>query len=107
MNQDITVRPCGDQALMVLFEQRISEEIHQRVIREGKVQAVDGTDTAVQADSVCVHGDGKKALLFTRRIREALLAENIRIQASPSEATDASFSGPPASPDIRNSSFGR
>ncbi|MBR2824001.1 MAG: 5-oxoprolinase subunit PxpB [Clostridia bacterium] len=27
------IRPCGDQALMVMFEQRISEEIHQRVIR--------------------------------------------------------------------------
>ena len=33
MDQDITVRPCGDQALMVMFEQQISEEIHQRVIR--------------------------------------------------------------------------
>ena len=33
MNQDIMVRPCGDQALMVMFEQRISEEIHQRVIQ--------------------------------------------------------------------------
>ena len=52
-----------------------------RMIREHKVQALDGTDTPVRADSVCVHGDGEKALLFTRRIREALLAENIRIRA--------------------------
>ena len=52
-----------------------------RMIREHKVQALDGTDTPVRADSVCVHGDGEKALLFTRRIREALLAENIRIHA--------------------------
>ena len=33
MNQDIVIRPCGDQALMVMFEQRISEEIHRQVIR--------------------------------------------------------------------------
>ena len=52
-----------------------------RMIREHKVQALDGTDTPVRADSVCVHGDGEKALLFTRRIRVALLAENIRIRA--------------------------
>ena len=52
-----------------------------RMIREHKVQALDGTDTPVRADSVCVHGDGEKALLFTRRIREALLAENVRIRA--------------------------
>ena len=52
-----------------------------RMIREHKVQALDGTDTTVQADSVCVHGDGEKALLFTRKIREALMAENIRIHA--------------------------
>ena len=52
-----------------------------RMIREHKVQALDGTDTPVRADSVCVHGDGEKALLFTRRIRKALLAENIRIHA--------------------------
>ena len=33
MNQDIRIRPCGDQALMVMFEQRISEEIHGQVMR--------------------------------------------------------------------------
>ena len=52
-----------------------------RMIREQKVQALDGTEIAVQADSVCVHGDGEKALLFTRKIREALLAEKIGIHA--------------------------
>ena len=33
MNQDIRIRPCGDQALMVMFVQRISEEIHGQVMR--------------------------------------------------------------------------
>ncbi len=33
MHQDIVCKPCGDQALMVLFRQEISEEIHHGVIR--------------------------------------------------------------------------
>ena len=45
MNQEIVIRPCGDQALTVLFEQRISEEIHQQVIR---------LDIMLQADPAVV-----------------------------------------------------
>ncbi len=30
-----------------------------RMVTEGKVTANDGTDIAIQADSVCVHGDGQ------------------------------------------------
>ena len=56
-----------------------------RMIREGMVQAIDGTDTSVRADSVCVHGDGEKALLFARKIRDALMMERIPVKA-PSSA---------------------
>lgn len=51
-----------------------------RMVREGKVTAIDGSEVDIQADSVCVHGDGEKALLFVKKIREALLAENIAVQ---------------------------
>jgi len=33
----------------------------------------------VTADSVCVHGDGPKALAFVVKIREALEIENIQV----------------------------
>ena len=72
--------PRGTEGAMITDENLAVSRVI-RMIREHKVQALDGTDTAVRADSVCVHGDGEKALLFTRRIREALLAENIRIRA--------------------------
>ncbi len=52
-----------------------------RMIREGKVTAISGRDIDIRADSVCVHGDGEKALLFVKKIREALAAENISICA--------------------------
>jgi UPF0271 protein len=32
------------------------------MVRDGVVRCQDGTDISVQADTVCVHGDGVKAL---------------------------------------------
>lgn len=51
-----------------------------RMAREKKVRSVTGKDIDIQADSVCVHGDGEKALLFVEKIRAALLAEHIEIR---------------------------
>lgn len=51
-----------------------------RMVKEGKVTAIDGSEVTIQADSVCVHGDGAKALLFVKKIREALLQENIDVK---------------------------
>jgi UPF0271 protein len=50
-----------------------------RMIKEGKVTAVTGKDIDIQADSVCVHGDGAKALAFVEKIRAALTQEGIEI----------------------------
>ena len=50
-----------------------------RMIKEGKVEAVTRKDIAICADSVCVHGDGPKALAFIQKIRKALEAEGIVI----------------------------
>jgi UPF0271 protein len=50
-----------------------------RMIKEGKVTAVTGKDIDIQADSVCVHGDGAKALAFVEKIRAALTQKGIEI----------------------------
>lgn len=50
-----------------------------RMIKEGKVTAITGRDIDVRADSVCVHGDGPKALAFVQKIRQALTEEQIKI----------------------------
>ncbi len=50
-----------------------------RMVKEGKVAAITGKDVPVKADSICVHGDGPKALAFTRRIRERLAEEGVTL----------------------------
>ena len=35
--------------------------------KEKKVTAITGKDIPIQADSVCVHGDGAKALAFVEK----------------------------------------
>ena len=51
-----------------------------RMIKEGKVTSVNGKDIEMKPDSVCVHGDSEKALLFVQKIRSALEAEGIAIK---------------------------
>ena len=52
-----------------------------RMAKEKKVTAVDGSDIEITADSVCVHGDGPKALVFVQKIREALTEAGVTIRA--------------------------
>lgn len=52
-----------------------------RMIKEGKVETINGKDIAIKADTICVHGDNPKALEFVKNIRETLLAEGVTIQS--------------------------
>lgn len=51
------------------------------MVKKGTVTAITGKEVSIQADSICVHGDGSKALAFVKKIREALLAEGLQIGA--------------------------
>lgn len=50
-----------------------------RMVKEQKVTAITGKDIDIKADSICVHGDGAKALAFVERIRKAMADEGIEI----------------------------
>ena len=50
-----------------------------RMVKEKKVTAITGRDIPITADSICVHGDGVKALAFVEKIRAALQAEGVDI----------------------------
>ena len=52
------------------------------LVRDHRVTAVDGSTVSVNAQSVCLHGDGAHALEFAQRIREKLASEGIAIRAT-------------------------
>lgn len=60
-----------------------SDEAVYRVIgmvKDGKVEAVDGTDINITADTICVHGDSPKSLEFVKKLKEGLTKNGITIQ---------------------------
>lgn len=64
-------------AMITDEDQAISRVV--RMVKEKKVTAVTGKDISIQADSVCVHGDGPKALAFVEKIRQEFEKEGIEI----------------------------
>ncbi|WP_333648289.1 LamB/YcsF family protein [Lacrimispora sp.] len=51
-----------------------------RMAKEGVVEAIDKSVVSIEADSVCVHGDGVKALEFVKKIRKGLLEAGIEVK---------------------------
>jgi UPF0271 protein len=51
-----------------------------RMVQEGRVRATDGTEIPLQADTVCVHGDGPHAAAFARRLRAGLAAAGVEVR---------------------------
>ncbi|MEH2919906.1 5-oxoprolinase subunit PxpA [Samsonia erythrinae] len=52
------------------------------MIQRQRVRAIDGSWVNVQADTVCIHGDGQHALLFARKLRNCFIQHQITIAAT-------------------------
>jgi UPF0271 protein len=52
----------------------------KRMIKEGKVTAIDGTDVDIKADSICTHGDNPEAVNFVKTIKESLEKDGIQVK---------------------------
>lgn len=50
-----------------------------RIVTEGKIRTVDGTDVAVNGHSICVHGDTPDALRLIQTIRHTLDAAHVKV----------------------------
>jgi len=66
------------EGAMILDENESIKRV-SRMIKENKVKAITGIDIPIKVDSICVHGDGIKALEFVRKIKSSLEEENIKI----------------------------
>lgn len=77
---DGTLVPRGEPGAMIEDENEAIARVLQ-MAREGVVPASGGALISLQADSVCVHGDQPQALRFVQKLRAALPAAGIALQA--------------------------
>jgi 5-oxoprolinase (ATP-hydrolysing) subunit A len=51
------------------------------MVADGRIAAVDGTDLAITAESVCVHGDSPGAVAIAVAVRDALTAAGVTLRS--------------------------
>jgi len=76
--QDGSLTPrTQPHALITNKETSIQQVI--RMVKEGKVESLQGIDVPIQADTICIHGDGENALEFAKYITTSLKQAGIQI----------------------------
>ncbi|WP_025691513.1 LamB/YcsF family protein, partial [Paenibacillus zanthoxyli] len=66
-------------AVITDIDQSVRQVI--RMVKEGTVAAIDGTVVPLEAETVCIHGDGAGAAAFAAELRRRLKAEGIAVKA--------------------------
>lgn len=64
----------------VLHDSALVAERMLRLVRDGVVEAVDGSLARVQAQSICVHGDSPGAVEMARAVRLALESDGVVVR---------------------------
>jgi UPF0271 protein len=78
--KDGTLTPRSQPNSMITDDEEALKQVIC-MVKEQKVIAIGGTEVPLQADTICVHGDGEHALIFSKKIKEALIQEQIQISA--------------------------
>ena len=76
---DLSLVPRKQPGAMITDEDSAVERCI-RMVKEGRVKSINGNDIEIRGDTLCVHGDGAKALAFVERIRNEFTKENITIK---------------------------
>ena len=63
----------------VITDEDLAIERVIEIVKNGTVSSITGKKITVKADSVCLHGDGIKAVEFAKKINAALNSEGISI----------------------------
>jgi len=64
----------------VLHDQELAGRRVLKLVKEGKLVAVDGTEIELAAETICVHGDNPTAVMLTKKIRETLLVSGVEVK---------------------------
>ncbi|UWU25409.1 LamB/YcsF family protein (plasmid) [Rhizobium sp. CB3060] len=65
----------------VIHEPNIVAARMLRLVKEGRITAIDGTDIELEAQSICVHGDTPAAVSIARAVRDALVGNGVELQS--------------------------
>jgi UPF0271 protein len=52
-----------------------------RMVRDGTIEAIDGTLARIEAQSICVHGDSPGAVSMARRVRARIEASGLAVRS--------------------------
>ena len=75
---DGSLTPRGQEGAVITGEEEAIARVLQ-MVQQGTVQTRSGKTISMQADSVCLHGDGEKAVAFAEKIRNALVANGVKV----------------------------
>ncbi|MEN5299995.1 5-oxoprolinase subunit PxpA [Brucella sp. TWI559] len=64
----------------VIHDPDVIAERMLRMINEQRVTAIDGTDIALDAQSICIHGDNPTAVQIARTLRSTLEARGVELK---------------------------
>src|SRR5690625_5727047 len=78
MDGSLTLR-SQDDALIINQDRSILQVL--KMVKEGKVISQQGTEFSLQADTVCINGDGEHALDFAKNSKKAIIQNKIHIVA--------------------------
>jgi 5-oxoprolinase (ATP-hydrolysing) subunit A len=77
---DGTLTPRSQPNALITDPAEAAQQV-LRMVKQGTVKSQQGNDISIQADTICIHGDGPHALLFAEHIHTLLKRENIEIKA--------------------------
>lgn len=63
----------------VLHDPALVAQRMLRLVEDGTIEAIDGSITRIEADSICVHGDSPAAVEMARELRRVLEAANLSL----------------------------
>ena len=75
---DGSLTPRGQAGAVITNEEEAVARVLQMVL-QGTVQSRGGKTIAIQADSICLHGDGEKAVAFAQKIQKTLSASDVKV----------------------------
>jgi UPF0271 protein len=77
-NRDGSLVSRKQPGAVIHDHQMVAEKV-LKMVQEGKVVCIDGSEIELAADTICVHGDNPSALALVKMIRETLEAAGVEI----------------------------